>query len=290
MSVFVVSLIIWLIVYWGSRFFYKIVSSGASRPHTTHTGGGDQIDSNVFNLRLSAHDYQVSALFLAMGIFAKAKGRVEIADINFAEKVMNTMGLGDDLKGVAQQVFNYGKDRPELMQPLLEEINFKVSNSMLMLRELFDVCMGMLKDENPQQVYLLKLIASFAHMTQAEFETRMHMYGARSRQSHSGGYSGGYQQYGGYNYNQYGGGQRSSPRTSSQSSLAKAYKLFDITDPSSLTKDDLKKRYRRLIKKYHPDHYSSDENKALYDKALRKTQEINVAYDEICEAKGFPKN
>jgi molecular chaperone DnaJ len=44
------------------------------------------------------------------------------------------------------------------------------------------------------------------------------------------------------------------------------------------TQDEIKKAYRGLVKKYHPDHY---QNHPLADLAKEKMQEINDAYDRL---------
>lgn len=46
----------------------------------------------------------------------------------------------------------------------------------------------------------------------------------------------------------------------------------------SATPDEIKKSYRALVKKYHPDNYK---NNPLEELAKEKMQEINEAYDEI---------
>lgn len=52
------------------------------------------------------------------------------------------------------------------------------------------------------------------------------------------------------------------------------------------TEDEIKKAYRELAKKYHPDKYSGTD---LADLANEKMQEINEAYDAICKG-GFGAN
>jgi len=59
-----------------------------------------------------------------------------------------------------------------------------------------------------------------------------------------------------------------------------------VKDPYSIlgvsknaTDEEIKKAYRELARKYHPDNYSDDN--PLKDLASEKMQEINAAYDEI---------
>ena len=51
------------------------------------------------------------------------------------------------------------------------------------------------------------------------------------------------------------------------------YKILEIS--INATKDDIKKAFRSLAKKYHPDRNVNDEN------ALRKFQEVNEAYEVL---------
>jgi len=51
------------------------------------------------------------------------------------------------------------------------------------------------------------------------------------------------------------------------------YKILEIS--INANKDDIKKSFRSLAKKYHPDRNANDEN------ALRKFQEVNEAYEVL---------
>lgn len=57
------------------------------------------------------------------------------------------------------------------------------------------------------------------------------------------------------------------------------YKILGV-DPSA-TDEEIKKAYRNLARKYHPDRYASDPDMA--ELASEKMKEVNTAYDEICE-------
>ncbi len=58
--------------------------------------------------------------------------------------------------------------------------------------------------------------------------------------------------------------------------MSDPYKVLGVTP--SATDEEIKKAYRQLSKKYHPDNYA---NSPLEDLASEKMQEINAAYDEI---------
>lgn len=51
------------------------------------------------------------------------------------------------------------------------------------------------------------------------------------------------------------------------------YKILGVSETSS--KDDIKKAFRSLAKKYHPDRNGNDEN------AIKKFQEVNEAYEVL---------
>ena len=57
------------------------------------------------------------------------------------------------------------------------------------------------------------------------------------------------------------------------------YRLLQILGvDKSASQDDVKKAYKKLARKYHPDNYA---NNPLADLAQEKMKEINEAYEEI---------
>lgn len=56
------------------------------------------------------------------------------------------------------------------------------------------------------------------------------------------------------------------------------YEILGVSETAG--DDDIKRAYRELAKKYHPDNYNDS---PLADLAEEKMKEINEAYDQICE-------
>lgn len=66
--------------------------------------------------------------------------------------------------------------------------------------------------------------------------------------------------------------------TRTEKSMKSPYEILGV--PENATDEDIKKAYRELAKKYHPDNYNDS---PLADLAEEKMKEINEAYDKICE-------
>ena len=62
--------------------------------------------------------------------------------------------------------------------------------------------------------------------------------------------------------------------------MSDPYKVLNVSPDAS--DDEIKRAYRNLAKKYHPDRY---QNSPLAEKASEKMKEINAAYDEILSAR-----
>ena|GEM_PF-117055 len=97
--------------------------------------------------------------------------------------------------------------------------------------------------------------------------------GAQGRQS--GSYSGGAQ--GSRGYDNYGPGQQAPVRK-----LKQAYETLGLSSKAS--KSEIKKRYRELVKKYHPDRIiAKDLPEEFVKTAQKKFAEIQSAYETIME-------
>ncbi len=60
-----------------------------------------------------------------------------------------------------------------------------------------------------------------------------------------------------------------------------AYEVLGVSENASL--DEIRKAYKDLVKKYHPDKYKDN---PLSDLAQDKLKQINEAYDELCKLHG----
>jgi hypothetical protein len=76
--------------------------------------------------------------------------------------------------------------------------------------------------------------------------------------------------------------QRKESCKGEMSPLLEARKKFGIGESDSFTAEELKRRYRQLVMKYHPDRLSGfSEAPEFVELANRKMREINAAYEEL---------
>ena len=61
-------------------------------------------------------------------------------------------------------------------------------------------------------------------------------------------------------------------------SFEKCFKLLDIDTRNESSLDDVKKSYRKLIQKWHPDRYKNDDEKEI---ATNKLKDLNTAYKQL---------
>ena len=190
-----------------------------------------------------------------MGFIAKADGRVSPAEIGFASQVFRKLKLNAKQKATAIEWFTTSKngqisfqDQQRLLYNL-KELNLGLCRTCL------DIIYQM---ANVDGLTIKKLHVINELLVAIGFAPLQ----TKSESNH----------------------QASTPPVSY--TLSKAYAILDVNPDA--TKPEVKKNYRKLIGKYHPDRLiakgaSSTELKL----ATEKTQEIAKAYQFICEAKGW---
>ncbi|MBQ0757975.1 MAG: TerB family tellurite resistance protein, partial [Amphritea sp.] len=85
---------------------------------------------NALGQALNPQDAFFKATFTVMGKLAKADGRVSQEEIQYAREVMNRMGLSEERRKEAMELFSQGKendfDIAEVMRPLRALIRFRI--------------------------------------------------------------------------------------------------------------------------------------------------------------------
>ena len=214
----------------------------------------------------------LKALFSIMGHIAKADGRVSELEIQMAKRVMHDMKLNLAQRKEAQLFFNEGKREPFKLKPTLGLL-YKACHDNPQLLKLFidtQYAVAQVDGLSDGKIQILNTILAYMHRAPLHEQSRFNedFYDHFSRQrSYSGA-------------NQY------TSRPSPNQVLDQAYSILQI-EPTA-NKQDVKRAYRRLISRHHPDKLIAKGMPAdKIKQANEKTQMIRKAYEQICENKGW---
>lgn len=228
----------------------------------------------------SSSDVHVALLVLIAAVM-KADGQVKRSELDYVKRFL---------------VGNYGEHRAKEMLHLLRDIvnrdipvhdvcqQIKVNTDYTTRYHMVDFLCGIAGvdgDFDRSEHRVIRTIVVGLGISAADFAS---IYARHTTSSNSsrGGYSGG--SYSGGSYS--GSGQRrSSNQSYSQAdTIGDPYKVLGIQ--SSATDDEVKKAYRRLAMKYHPDRVETlgDDIKRNAEEQFKK---INEAYETICRARGI---
>ncbi len=217
------------------------------------------------------------ATFLVMGHISKADGRVSEAEIQAARNVMASMGLSDELKQQAIDLFNQGKQADFDLEHTLSELNQACHHNKVLLRLFVELqarvasadggVISQAKQKVLQIIYQRLGFAPFDSAFFGDFFNFQQQYQQHQQQ--------GYQQ----------GGQYRPPGRRHELPLKDAYILLGVTESASDA--EVKRAYRRLMSQHHPDKLvSKGLPEGMIKLATEKTQNIKAAYDRICAARG----
>ncbi len=236
----------------------------------------------------------IPSLFRLMGYVARGAGRVNEQHIQIVEQFMNLMQLSPDLRQVAIEAFNQGKDPAFNVNAELARLReLTAANTMTRSSVLEVLVQVALSDEqlSDEEHRRLLDIAEGLGVSRSAMEqlirlrfTEMRFARARAQGGYSqGGYSqsgygqGGYSQ-GGYQEQGESGGQYQ--QQTSADELKQAYELLGVKETDSF--EVIKKAHKRLMLKYHPDRLASQ---GLSPEMVRvytqKAQNIQAAFDLI---------
>lgn len=228
------------------------------------TGGAFSRIRSRADVRLQQETF-FRTLFLLMGRLAKSDGQVSEAEIQLAQSVMQRLRLSPEAQDQARQLFNEGKSSNFDLVSVLE--NFKqIVGPGDLTRTLLEVLLVSAYADghfSVEEKSFVSQVCAHLGVSVAEFEA-LHIQ-VKQQAHFRQGYS-------------------SSGSMGSKDLLKAAYEALGVT--SDMNDADIKKAYRRLMSKNHPDKLSAKGlPKEMIELAKERTQEIQSAYELIKNAR-----
>lgn len=223
--------------------------------------------------------------FSMMGYLAKADGRVTEAELDMARSLMKDMQLNKIQKTRAMHLFNQGKNPEFNIIAVLEPLKKACKNKQNLLKIFIDIQYQAAKIDGLTTKKIQSLNLIFTHLGFMPVNKQYRFYedfGAshykkteeQEKNNHQSSSSDSYSSYSKYNY------------TPSKTNLDYAYALIGI--PQNATKHEVKRAYRRLLSRNHPDKLMAQGlPEEMIKIANEKTQKIVTAYTLICTSKGW---
>lgn len=245
-------------IFIGGTILYNIIN----RPRI-------RVINSPFRRRTYNSDEFIETLLILSAAVIKADGRFVKSELNYIKNFfLRNMGEAQAysallrLREIMDSNYNIHSVCSELNQ------NSTIYERLLVLQFLFGIASA---DGALEEVEIAKIreISDACGIPAHDFESIKAMY------------QGGYQQYGG----SYGGNQSSQNYAPySMHSLEEDYKILEVSPEAS--DEEVKKSYRTLAKKYHPDrvaHLGEDMQRA----AEEKFSKLGEAYNNIKKARGI---
>ncbi len=227
-----------------------------------------QADSSVEQIQVGGQARTQAAFFTAtfsvMGHIAKVDGVVTADEIRFGESLMTQMQLNAEQRRAAIELYRQGKKSDFRRNEVLDQFRYVCRRQTSLLRMFMEIQLQAAYADgqiHPAQRRVLLQVCDQLGFSRAEFERLLAMIGAE------------------YRY------QKSSRTTRrADMPLEDAYALLNIN--SSASDAEIKRAYRRMISRHHPDKLIS---KGLPEEMIRvaneKTHEIRKAYERIKAAR-----
>lgn len=201
----------------------------------------------------------IEVLFHAMGHIAKADGRVSEDEIRATRALMHRLGLGPVEARKAMTWFEAGKDPSWPIRMKMQELRGtgarKQENRALFVRLLMEVALSNATLHHRERVILWVVCTEFdiGRVELAQLEAML-----RAQR----------------------GFKRSAAGDADAKRVRAAYETLGVEKSS--TDDDIKKAYRRLMNKNHPDKLAADNpDAAAVAEAERRTREVRGAYEML---------
>jgi len=193
-----------------------------------------------------------SSVFTVMGYMAKVDGKVSKSEILLAQQVMQHMQLSEEMRKVAKELFNQGKNNDFNLDEVLEQFRAESHRRTHLIRMFLEIQIqatyadGVFDDK---EYSALKYIAQKLRFPIHELERLIQQFSAVSN-------------------------------SLNKLSVDDAYVILGVD--KSLTDKELKTAYRRLLAQHHPDKLvAKGLPEEMTKMANEKTQEIISAYELI---------
>ncbi len=201
-----------------------------------------------------------TATFTVMGHLAKADGRVSPAEIRLAERVMQQMELGPDMRETAIRLFNQGKAAEFPLEEVIRQFRAECHGRTTLIQMFLEILLAAAYADGsiePVEDRMMLHICDMLGISEFEYRRLERMVQAEA------GFAGG------------GAGARPSGP-----SLEDAYAVLGVGSGSSDV--EIKKAYRRLLSQHHPDKLvSKGLPEEMMKVAAQKTDEIKKAYERV---------
>ena len=235
---------------------------------------GDRLESwwqeNTRLLEESAYHGGIQTAFFittfsAMGRMAKVDGRIHESEINLASKIMEHLKLDTAQKKLAIRLFNDGKQSDFNLDIVLNRFYRHCKHRVSVLQIFIEIQMQTAFADgamNEKEQTLLQKMCKRLDVSESIFNR----IERRVRKKNLTG--------------------QTIPRvkTAKPMSLSKACELLEVSRWAS--KDDIKKAYRRLMGKYHPDKMiARGAPEDEMEEGTEKVQNIKRAYEIVSKAK-----
>jgi DnaJ like chaperone protein len=251
--------------FFGALFFGVIGGIvGIGIGHLFDQGLHTNLSQQFFGNIAAAQQAFFAATFSVMGHIAKADGRISSEEIQFAEKIISSMGANAALRTEAIRLFTLGKSP-----------NFNLD---VTLDQLMHYC----KSPTLLQVFVDIQLQTVALDGYSENKQRIIDYicqrlGVLSFRQENFSF---YQQ-----YSQQQSQQRQQQRPASNNATD-PYQILGM--PPTASNAEIKKQYRKLMSQHHPDKLMSQGlPESMVKIATEKTQRIQGAYEAICQMRAM---
>ncbi len=257
------------------NFFDRGLLSHLQKPFFYyHTEKNTQVKSILFE-----------GIFSFMGYIAKADHAVSPEAIAWATTVMKYMELNATQKRLAQHYFNQGKSAQFRPEPLLNSLYKALEHRPNLMKLFIDVQYESVKLNglSPNKLGIMNTILSHMHLAplyqQNRFSDDFASYSAYDHQRNQQNYR--------HNQSRYSSSKESYyHRNYQQTTHDYAYTVLGVSPAAS--KQDVKRAYRKLMSKHHPDKLiAQGASDSMIQVANEKTQKIRKAYEQICSIKGW---